>query len=114
MNGMKAHRRKRYRAALALGAMILCGTAPAISHTSGPDHGCVAPNRPADDQNDVLWQRFLASVDEFRACISGYAAANHAAAETHRQAATEAVAQWNEFVRTRLNVPEDFPWPPRT
>jgi hypothetical protein len=84
----------------------------AVAHTASADHGCVAPSRPADDQNDLLWQRFLAAVDEFRACISDYAAANRAAAESHRQAADDAVQQWNEFVRTRLNVPEDFPWPP--
>jgi hypothetical protein len=111
---MKNWRARTYGAAVTIVAMILFGAVPAVAHTTGPDHGCVAPSRPVDDQNDVLWQRFLAAVDEFRACISGYAAANQAAAETHRQAANDAVAQWNEFVRTRLNVPEDFPWPPRT
>lgn len=82
------------------------------AHTPPPHHGCVVPARPADDQNDVLWQRFLAAVDAFRGCISDYATANHAAAEAHREAANAATLDWNHFVRSDLNVPEDFPWPP--
>jgi hypothetical protein len=98
---------------VAIAVMLLTWASSGLAHTSGPEHGCVAPQRPVDDQDDVRWQRFLAAVDEFRSCISAYAAANHAAAETHRQSANAAVLEWNEFVRARLNVPEDFPWPPR-
>lgn len=84
----------------------------AAAHTPPPAHGCAAPTRPADDQNDVLWQRFLADVDSFRGCISAYAESNRAAAQAHQQAANAATLDWNAFVRSDLNVPEDFPWPP--
>lgn len=85
---------------------------PARAHETAPAHGCQAPARPANDQNDVLWQRFLDDVDAFRGCISEYASANHQASQRHRQAANDATAVWNRFVRAELNVPEDYPWPP--
>lgn len=97
---------------LAVLAIALAGAAPAMAHTTPPEHGCSAPQRPVDDQNDRDWQEFLRAVDGFRACISNYAAANHTAADRHREHANAAIVEWNEFVRTRLNVPEDFPWPP--
>ena len=73
---------------------------------------CVAPVRPADDQNDELWHRFLTEIDEFQACITAAADRHQAWADEHQQAAFAAVDAWNDFVRTSLNAPEDFPWPP--
>jgi len=102
--------RQRWRAAAAL--LVWLSAAGGYAHSPAPAHGCEPPTRPADDQNDSLWQRFLADVDGFRACISDYAQRNHAAAEAHREAANAATLDWNRFVRSDLNVPEDFPWPP--
>lgn len=96
-----------------LAALLLHALVPvAHAHSPAPDHGCRAPARPADDQNDLLWQRFLDDVDAYRACISDFAAANHEASDLHRQAANDATRDWNRFVRSELNVPEDYPWPP--
>ena len=99
-------------AAVVLLAGVLGGQSAVQGHSPAPAHGCAAPTRPADDQNDVLWQRFLDDVDLFRACISGFAEANHDAAGIHNDAANEATLDWNRFVRAELNVPEDYPWPP--
>lgn len=90
----------------------LLSLAPVYADVPVSGHDCSAPVRPANDQDDVLWQRFLGDVDTFRACISGYADANHRASEEHRQAANQATLDWNRFVRAELNVPEDYPWPP--
>lgn len=92
--------------------LALCCAAPVCAHSPVPVHGCQAPARPADDQNDALWEAYLSAVDRFRACISDFAAANHEAAERHREAGNAATLDWNRFVRDELNVPEDFPWPP--
>ncbi|MEZ5557880.1 MAG: hypothetical protein R3E86_04955 [Pseudomonadales bacterium] len=97
---------------LLVGVLLLAGAA-AMADERVPAPACDAPVRPADDQNDVLWRAYLDAVDRYRACISEYAAANWAASEAHSQAANTAVAQWNAFVRDQLNVPEDYPWPPR-
>lgn len=105
--------RPRWIVATSAAGLVLLAAAGVYAHSPVPAHGCETPTRPADDQNDELWQRFLADVDAFRACISDYAESNHAAAESHRQAGNAATRDWNQFVRTDLNVPEDFPWPPR-
>jgi len=85
--------------------------APALAHEPMA-HGCVAPTRPADDQDDVLWAAFLEEIDVFQSCITAAADRHQAASEAHQQAAFAAVDAWNDFVRTSLNAPEDFPWPP--
>jgi hypothetical protein len=95
-------------------ALALAGTAgavPALAHEPMA-HGCVAPTRPDDDQNDVLWAAFLEEIDVFQSCITAAADRHQAASEAHQRAAFAAVDAWNDFVRTSLNAPEDFPWPP--
>ena len=84
----------------------------AEAHAPGPEHPCRAPARTADEQNDAHWQGFLESVDGFRRCVSDFVSANQAAAQAHNEAARLAAAAWNGFVRSSLNVPQDFPWPP--
>ena len=107
-------RARRVLLALAVAAMGLAPmiVAPVAAHSPAVGHACTAPARPANDQDDVLWQRFLDDVDGFRACISAYAEANHRASDVHREAANAATLDWNRFVRAELNVPEDYPWPP--
>ena len=74
--------------------------------------GCAAPNRPADDVPEPVWQAFKADLHAYRECMSQFIRDNHDASDRHRAAANQATEQWNAFVRAELNVPEDFPWPP--
>lgn len=74
---------------------------------------CEAPIRPVNDQSDALWQAFLVEIDGFRACTQRRMEWHQAAVVEHQAQAKQAVEQWNEFVRTSLNAPEDFPWPPQ-
>lgn len=93
--------------------LLLAWIVPALALAHPPmTHDCVAPTRPADDQNDVLWSRFLTEIDAFQSCITAEADRHQAAAAAHQAAAQEAVDAWNRFVRSSLNAPEDFPWPP--
>ena len=73
---------------------------------------CVAPVRPADDQDDAQWRAFLKAIDAFQACVTAESERHLAAADDHNAAAREVVETWNVFVRESLNAPEDFPWPP--
>ena len=91
---------------------IWCATAVG-AHERAPGHACVAPDRPIDDQNDALWQQFLEQIDAYRECVSATKDAHEAAVVAHQQAARLVVEDWNSFVRTSLNAPEDFPWPPQ-
>ncbi len=84
---------------------------PAVAHEPmGFD--CAAPVRPADDQDDALWEAFLKDIDAFQACITAAADRHQAASDAHQRDAFAAVDAWNDFVRSSLNAPEDFPWPP--
>ena len=74
---------------------------------------CSAPVRPFDDQNDVEWRRFLDQTEAFRACIGALTHRHQRASDEHQALARQSVEQWSEFVRTTLNAPEDYPWPPR-
>lgn len=84
---------------------------PARSHEPMASD-CRAPERPLDDQNDQLWQQFLQDIDVFQSCVTAAADRHQAASDAHQRAAFAAVDAWNDFVRTSLNAPEDFPWPP--
>lgn len=98
-------------APLLLALLLLALPLPAWSHEPMAID-CVAPVRPADDQNDALWHRFLEQIDAFQSCITQAADRHQAWADEHQRAAFAAVDAWNDFVRTSLNAPEDFPWPP--
>ncbi len=76
------------------------------------EHRCVAPERPADEQDDELWQTFLEEINQFRECVNSKMMWHQTAASAHNNHAREVVESWNAFVRTSLNAPEDFPWPP--
>ena len=49
-------------------ALLSPSHAMAESHDNSP-FACVSPDRPGDDQNEVLWQRFLVEVEAFRECV---------------------------------------------
>ncbi len=87
------------------------GAMPAHGHEP-MTHDCVTPVRPANDQDDRLWNQFLSEIDAFQRCVTAAADRHQAASDAHQRAAFAAVDAWNDFVRTALNAPEDFPWPP--
>ncbi len=93
-----------------LAVLLLTGAAMVQAHEP-MDHVCTAPERPEDDQNEVLWQQFMTEIDAFRACVNHKMEWHQKAADIHQQNAQEVVALWNDFVQTSLNAPEDFPWP---
>ncbi len=84
----------------------------ANAHPLSPEAACNEPSRPS--RSDVeKWNRFVADVDVYRACISTFVDVEYSAADVHRSAAERAAERWNHFVRNNLNVPEDFPHIPR-
>ena len=92
---------------------ILLLLASFVAHAHDPmAQACSAPERPSNDQDDVLWQQFMREVDAFRDCVNTKMAWHQSAAEVHNDNARQVVTLWNEFVQTSLNAPEDFPWPP--
>ncbi len=103
-------RSRSLRRSVVLAALL--GAVPAIAHDPAPQPDCVAPVRPADKIDVERWNAFVDAVDVYRACMNAFIQANHAAADAHRGAANAATDSWNAFVRSSLNAPEDYPWPP--
>ena len=97
---------------LLLLCLLVFGVNVASHAHPNPQPDCTPPQRPADDQNDAQWQAFLRAIDDFRGCTERHMHAHQQAVVDHQQAAKAAVEMWNDFVRTSLNAPEDFPWPP--
>lgn len=97
---------------LLVNALLALSVAPFAGAHEPMALDCVPPVRPADEQNDELWRRFLAEIDAFQSCVSATADRHQAWADEHQRAAFAAVDAWNDFVRTSLNAPKDFPWPP--
>lgn len=85
---------------------------PSLAAAEPPHPDCVQPVRPPDKSDAVAWNRFVDRVDVYRSCMNAFITANHAAADRYRAAANAATEEWNQFVHSSLNVPEDFPWPP--
>ncbi len=92
--------------------LLLVLLAPSVFAHEPINGVCIAPERPHDDQDDVLWQRFLADIDAFRACINDLKEFHQASSAQHQADARLAVEAWNEFVHTSLNAPQDFPHNP--
>ncbi|NJN51293.1 MAG: hypothetical protein HC809_05455 [Gammaproteobacteria bacterium] len=93
-------------------ALFMVSALVAAAHDISPAPGCRAPERPPDQDDVERWNGFVDAVDAYRACINEFIASNHAAASHHRSAANAATETWNTFVRSSLNVPQDYPWPP--
>lgn len=101
-----------YRLNVLLVVVLCTAIAPTAESHAPMGHGCVAPTRPVDDQDDLQWNVFLEEIEGFQACVNAATERHLAAAAEHQAAARDAVDAWNTFVRDSLNAPEDFPWPP--
>ena len=104
---------------IALSVLTLCmATQSVVAHeplaneSELRERKCSAPIRPENDQNDQQWKAFVQEVESFRTCVSDKLQWHELAAVRHNEDARLAVKRWNEFVRSSLNAPEDFPWPP--
>ena len=49
--------------------IMLTMSAAAYAHEP-MGHACTAPERPANDQDDMQWQRFMQEIDAFRDCVN--------------------------------------------
>ena len=103
--------RTKFAVLLAVTLALSMGAAHAVAHETAMAP-CEKPVRPANDQDDTLWQRFLEEIDTYRACVNARMDWHQEASRDHQEQARLAVEAWNSFVRTSLNAPEDFPWPP--
>ena len=71
---------------------------PAMADTFAPSHTCTQPVKPANfDGNDEV-DMFNDAVAAYKECIATFADAQNNAAKVHRDAAGQAIDEWNTFV----------------
>lgn len=71
---------------------------PAMADTFAPSHTCTQPVKPARFNDNQEVDMFNQAVAEYKKCISDFAAEQNQAADLHRNAANQAVDEWNNFV----------------
>jgi hypothetical protein len=67
-----------------------------------PSHSCRKPYKPFQFSSKFEVDNFRADVDRYQKCISQFVREQNEAADKHRKAASEAIDDWNRFVRMEL------------
>ncbi|MFT4103217.1 MAG: hypothetical protein QM674_19720 [Burkholderiaceae bacterium] len=92
-------------AALALLAPIIAARAQTQATESAeamPAHNCEAPLIPPQITSQVIADQVRGQVDAYKQCIQDFANAQQALADRHNKAANAAIAEFNQFVQTKL------------
>ncbi|MFT3803363.1 MAG: hypothetical protein QM766_19390 [Burkholderiaceae bacterium] len=67
-----------------------------------PAHKCEAPLIPPQITSQVVADQIRGQVDAYKQCIQDFATAQQALADRHNKAANAAIAEFNQFVQTKL------------
>jgi len=86
------------------GSAVYADTAPAF-------HKCTAPMKQREFATQAQLDRYKSAVELYRSCLEAFVKEQETAIETHRQAAQNAIGDWNRFVgqetKESPRVPED-------
>ena len=67
-----------------------------------PSHYCRKPIKPYEFTDEWQITQFKNEVDRYKSCISDFIDEQNAEADKHRDAAEEAIEEWNSYVRYEL------------
>lgn len=87
---------------LTLGFVIGLLSAPSFADMFAPSHSCSKPYKPYQFSSRSERDLFLLEVQNFKECISDFVEEQEAAIRRHREAANEAIDEWNSFVNYEL------------
>jgi len=82
--------------------MSMLDNTPVNADTFTPSHYCSKPFKPYSFNDQWEYDQFLAEVEDYKACIDDFVEEQNEAIEAHREAAEEAIEEWNSFVRWEL------------
>ena len=68
-----------------------------------PSHSCSKPYKPFQFSSEWELESFRNGVDQYKTCIADFVDEQYEEAENHRDAAQEAIDDWNNFVNYELN-----------
>jgi len=91
---------KRLIAAFAVvGCFTVSGMASAEWVTS---HSCSKPTKPLFADDEFAMSMYESEVRKYKACIQEFVQDQEDAIRQHRQAASDAIDEWNRFVKYEL------------
>lgn len=74
----------------------------ALADVFPPSHGCSKPYKPFRITSERELESFKDDVDRYERCIKDFVGEQKDAARAHQEAASEAIDEWNSFVRFEL------------
>ncbi len=100
--GNTGENRMKQIAAMVAAACLAVGF-QARADTFQPSHGCSRPYKPCQFNSQWELDRFEDEVEDYKRCISDFVEEQNEAVRKHRQAAEDAIDEWNRNVRHELN-----------
>ncbi|NGZ98675.1 MAG: hypothetical protein CV089_21605 [Nitrospira sp. WS110] len=86
----------------AIGFTIAVLAMPGQADMISPSHFCSRPFKPFEFTSPSERELFLLEVEIYKQCITDFVEEQERAVRAHRQAAEEAIEEWNSFVNLEL------------
>ncbi|MBV2180958.1 MAG: hypothetical protein KUL86_06945 [Castellaniella sp.] len=90
---------------LMLAVAVLALTVPMLGRADPipPSHDCRKPYKPISFSSQLDIDLFQDEVERYKRCISDFVDEQNESIQQHRQAAQEAIDEWNQFIKYELN-----------
>ena len=88
--------------------LLLSGSA-VYADTALASHKCTAPMKQREFATQAQLERYKSAVELYRSCLEAFVKEQETAVETHRQAAQNAIGDWNRFVGQETREPPRAP-----
>lgn len=83
---------------VALLVTLLVFGSTAYGDMSPPAHKCIRPLKQTAFATQAQLERYKVEVELYRSCLEAFIKEQEQAIEVHRQAAQQAIDEWNKFV----------------
>jgi len=88
--------------------LVLSGSA-VYADTHPASHKCTAPMKQREFATQAQLERYKSTVELYRSCLEAFVKEQETAIEIHRQAAQNAIGDWNRFVGQETGEPPKAP-----
>ena len=99
---------RRRCGAMVFVTLLLSGSA-AHADTALASYKCTAPMKQREFATQAQLERYKIAVELYRSCLEAFVKEQETAIETHRQAAQNAIGDWNRFVGQETKEPPRAP-----
>ncbi len=89
--------------AVMMAAFWMSVTTPVWADMFTPSHSCSKPYKPYEFNDQYELDRFWSDVESYKQCIEDFVEEQNHAARKHKDAAEEAIDEWNNYVNYELN-----------